>query len=70
MAKAFIDNPPLALKQISVLEDELRKMDMPTELMELLRLMLVVNSGERPSAIHVMASKEFLALEKALAGMK
>jgi hypothetical protein len=36
VAKALIDDPPLALKQVSVLEDELRKMDMPTELMELL----------------------------------
>jgi hypothetical protein len=43
---------------------------MPTELMDLLRLMLVVNPDQRPSAIHVLASKEFLALGKAIAGMK
>lgn len=70
VAKALADEPPPVLEQISVLEDEMQKADMLTELKDLLRLMLVVNSGERPSATHVLASKEFLALEKALADMK
>ncbi|OJD27702.1 hypothetical protein ACJ73_00912 [Blastomyces percursus] len=67
LAKALIDDPPSALEKISVLEDELRKVDMPIELMNLLHFMLIVNSDERPSAVHVLASKEFLDLEKAVA---
>ncbi|OAX80394.1 serine/threonine protein kinase [Emergomyces africanus] len=70
VARALIDDPPPALQEISVLEDELRNVDMPTELMDLLRLMLIVNSAQRPSATHVLASKEFLAFEKVVAGLK
>ncbi|KAG5305526.1 hypothetical protein I7I50_05961 [Histoplasma capsulatum G186AR] len=66
VAKALIDNPPSALEQISVLEDELQKMNMPIQLMNLLHFMLIVNSDKRPSAIHVLTSNEFLALEKAV----
>ncbi|ODH35395.1 hypothetical protein ACO22_02918 [Paracoccidioides brasiliensis] len=39
---------------------------MPIELINLLHFMLIVNPDERPSAIHVLASNEFLALEKAV----
>ncbi|OJD12621.1 hypothetical protein ACJ73_09319 [Blastomyces percursus] len=70
LAKALIDDPPSALEKISVLQDELRKVDMPIELMNLLHFMLIVNSDERPSAFHVLASKEFLALEKAVVSTK
>ncbi|KAL1954272.1 hypothetical protein VTO42DRAFT_1458 [Malbranchea cinnamomea] len=70
LAKAFISEPPPVLEQISVLENEMRHMEMPTELNDWLRLTLVVNSAESPSATQVRASQEFLAFEKSLAGMK
>lgn len=70
LAKTLNEQTLQQLNQISVLEDEMLKVDMPTELRDLLQLMLVVNPDERPSATHVLASKEFLALDKALAGMK
>ncbi|EDN09719.1 hypothetical protein I7I51_02255 [Histoplasma capsulatum] len=66
MAKAPIDDPALTLEQISVLENELQKMDILKELADLLHLVLIVNSGERSSAIHVRALKEFVAFSKAI----
>ncbi|KKZ61070.1 hypothetical protein EMCG_04314 [[Emmonsia] crescens] len=70
LAKALNERTLPQLCQMSVLEDEILKVDMPTELRDLLQLMLVVNPDERPSATHVLASKEFWALDKALADMK
>lgn len=54
------------LKHISVLENELQKVDILKELADLLHLMLIVNPGERASAIHVLALKEFVAFSKAI----
>lgn len=68
VAKALIDDPPPELEQISVLEDEMLKADMLTVVKDLFHLMLVVSPGDRASATQVLASKEFLALDKALAG--
>lgn len=70
VAKAFVEEPPPALEQISCLEDELRKVDMIPELRDVLCLMLVINPTKRPSPTHVLTSKEFLALEKGLVRMK
>lgn len=52
------------LQAISPLCEELRKVDMPRQFRDLLRLMLVVDSVQRPSASFVLASEEFKALEE------
>lgn len=70
MAKGFVKKPLPEQERISSLEDEMRNLNTLPELKDLLRFMLVVNQHERPSAKHVLASREFLALEKALTGMK
>ncbi|KAF1950008.1 kinase-like protein [Byssothecium circinans] len=48
---------------ISPFEEETRKVEIPEQLRDLLRLMLVVNPGERPSASAVLASREFRAFQ-------
>ncbi|PGH01636.1 serine/threonine protein kinase [Polytolypa hystricis UAMH7299] len=45
-------------------EEETQKVEMPQQLRDLLRLMLVVNPDKRPSASSVLASTEFRAFEK------
>lgn len=70
LARAFMDDPQAGLERISVLDDEMEKADMLTEVKDLLRLMLVADSSKRPSAAQVLASEGFLALEKAAAGIK
>ena len=52
------------LQAISPLCEELRKVDMPRQFRDLLRLMLVVDPVQRPSASSVLASEEFRALEE------
>lgn len=57
--------------KISSLEDEMQSICMPLVLKSLLRRLLVVDPGQRPSAAQVLASSEYLALEeKALAMVK
>lgn len=51
------------LQAFSPFDEETRKIDMPEQLRDLLRLMLVVNPDERPSASTVLASKEFQAFQ-------
>lgn len=43
--------------------EETRKVEMPEQLRDILRLMLVVNPGDRPSASDVLASREFRAFQ-------
>lgn len=50
--------------QISSFEEETKKVKIPEELRQLLRLMLIVNPGERPSASDVLASSEFQAFQE------
>ncbi|KAK3327698.1 hypothetical protein B0T19DRAFT_422546 [Cercophora scortea] len=45
-------------------EEETQKVEMPQQLRELLRLMLVPDPSRRPSASSVLASSEFQALDK------
>jgi serine/threonine protein kinase len=52
------------MQAISPLEDETRKVDMPHQLRDLLRLMLKVDPSKRPSALSILESREFMALEK------
>ncbi|KAE9980579.1 hypothetical protein EG328_000216 [Venturia inaequalis] len=51
------------LQVIPPLEEEMRGVEMPQQLRDLLRLILVVDPSERPSASSVLASKEFRAFE-------
>ncbi|KAH7351217.1 kinase-like domain-containing protein [Rhexocercosporidium sp. MPI-PUGE-AT-0058] len=51
------------LQAILPLEEEIRGVEMPQQLRELLRLVLVVDPSKRPSASSVLASKEFQAFE-------
>jgi serine/threonine protein kinase len=48
---------------ISPFEKETEKVNIPEQLRDLLRLMLVVNPGERPSASAVLSSREFQAVQ-------
>ena len=52
------------MQHISSLEEEMTKLEIPQELRDLLRLMLVTDPSKRPSASFVLASAEFRALEK------
>lgn len=47
-------------------DEEIQKVELPVQLRDLLRLMLVVDPNERPSASAVLASKEFRAFSEAL----
>ena len=49
---------------ISPLDVELRGVEMPEQLRDLLRFMLIVDPKKRPSASSVLTSKEFLAFEE------
>lgn len=51
-----------ALQAILPLE-EIREVEMPQQLRNLLRLMLNVDPGERPTASSVLTSREFLAFK-------
>jgi serine/threonine protein kinase len=51
------------LQVILPLEEEMQGVEIPQQLRELLRLILVVDLSERPSALSVLASKEFRAFE-------
>lgn len=51
------------LQAILPLEEEIRGVDMPQQLSDLLCLMLVVDPSERPSASSVLALKEFRAFQ-------
>ncbi|RAH60505.1 hypothetical protein BO85DRAFT_365314 [Aspergillus piperis CBS 112811] len=57
------------LQAISPLCEEIRKVEMPRQLRDLLRLMLVVDPVQRPSALSVLASEEFRALEIVTKGL-
>jgi hypothetical protein len=46
------------------LEEKIRKVEMPQQLRDLLRLVLVPDPDKRPSALSVLESAEFLAFEK------
>ncbi|PYH46601.1 uncharacterized protein BP01DRAFT_338092 [Aspergillus saccharolyticus JOP 1030-1] len=52
------------LQAILPFEEETEKVEMPQQLRDLLRLMLVVSPFERPSAAFVLSSKEFGSFEK------
>lgn len=58
----LIKEPPPDLESISPLEDEMRKINMQPEVRDLLRFLLVIDPGKRPSATEVLASKPYLAL--------
>lgn len=51
------------LQEILPLEKELQEMEMPQQLRDLLHLMLVVDPSKRPSALFVLASREFQGFE-------
>ncbi|KAF2672887.1 hypothetical protein BT63DRAFT_450913 [Microthyrium microscopicum] len=52
------------MQAISPLDVELQGIEMPEQLRDLLRLMLIVDPNKRPSASFVLTSREFLAFEK------
>lgn len=52
------------LQAILTFEEETQKVDMPHQLRDLLRFMLVNNPEKRPSPSYVLASTEFRAFEK------
>ena len=52
------------MQAISPLDVELQRVEMPEQLRDLLRLMLIVDPNKRPSASSVLTSREFLAFEK------
>lgn len=54
-----ISDKESVMQAILPFEKETQKVKMPEQLRELLRLMLVVNPSERPSASYVLASREF-----------
>ncbi|KAF2816716.1 uncharacterized protein BDZ99DRAFT_375363 [Mytilinidion resinicola] len=58
----FSEEEPIP-QAISPFEKETQKVEIPEQLRDLLRLMLVVNPGERPSASAVLASREFQAFQ-------
>lgn len=58
----FSEEEPIP-QAISPFEMETQKMKIPEQLRDLLRLMLVVDPGERPSASAVLASREFQAFQ-------
>lgn len=71
--KAAVDSAKRFSKQESDLQDildilpfdeETQKVEMPQQLRDLLRFMLVANPLKRPSASSVMVSREFRAFEK------
>lgn len=62
MAKELSESFEPALEEISSLEDEMHKMGILPELKDLLCYMFIVNPDQRPSAVEVLASKEFRAL--------
>lgn len=51
------------LQAILPLDEETQKVEMPQQLRDLLRFMLIPNPAKRPSASSVMASTEFQAFE-------
>jgi serine/threonine protein kinase len=53
----------LGLQEIVPFDEETKKVEMPQQLRDLLRLMLVPNPVKRPSASSVLASTEFRAFE-------
>ena len=66
LAKRLSESLEPALEEISFLEDKMQKMSILPELKDLLRCMLIVDPDQRPSAVEVLASKEFRALVERL----
>lgn len=66
-AKSLGEEVP-ELQQILPFNEEIQKVDMPQQLWDLLHFMLVVDMVERPSALSVLASKEFQAFENVACG--
>lgn len=62
-AKCFSEEVP-DLQAILPFDEEIQKVEMPQQLRDLLRFMLVPNPVKRPSALSVLASREFRAFEK------
>ena len=56
------------LQKVLPFNEEMQKVEMPQQLQGLLHFMLVVNVVERPSALSVLASKEFQAFENLACG--
>ncbi|KAE8338357.1 hypothetical protein BDV24DRAFT_176801 [Aspergillus arachidicola] len=54
----------VALQVILPFDQEIQKVEMPQQLRDLLRFMLVVNPVDRPSPSSVLASREFRSFEK------
>jgi serine/threonine protein kinase len=64
-ARYFSDSEEVPeLQAILPFDQETNKMEMPEQLRDLLRFMFVVDPVKRPSAVSVLASGEFQALEK------
>ncbi|KAM3086169.1 hypothetical protein ACMFMG_000306 [Clarireedia jacksonii] len=62
VAKRVSQEEPAVLV-ILPFEEETKKVEMPQQLRDVLRLMLVTNPRERPTASSVLASNEFRAFE-------
>lgn len=62
-AKCFSEEVP-DLQAILPFDEEIQKVEIPQQLRDLLRFMLVPNPVKRPSALSVLASREFRAFEK------
>ena len=56
------------LMGMSSVEEELRRMGVPKEVRDVVRLMMVLDPGERPLAREVLESKEMRALEGFVGG--
>ena len=63
-SEVSVENHLPNLDKISLVEDEIRTVDMMPEVRDLLRYLLVVNPRKTPSAADVLAPKEYLALAK------
>ena len=60
----ILSKEELEFLAIMPLDEETHKVEMPQELRDLLRFMMVVDPVQRPSAASVLASKEFRAFEQ------
>lgn len=63
LGKALIEGSEPAITDVLSLEDEMQTMGILPEMMGLLRRLLVVDPGDRPSAAEVLASEEYRNLK-------
>ena len=64
LGKAPIEKSKPEILKVLSLEDEMQTTGMPPELRDLFRRLLVVGPGDRPLALEVLTSEEYLALKK------